>query len=148
MRHPQATGAEIGILYAKQQTTGAYAGPVLTVNAPTNPYNAYASFQITSNDSIGALAQTPVDTSPRRIPASWDGTNAALRVGTAAPLTAAFTGVTGTGASGQPAIIGCALAGGFCFNGDIAEIVAVAGATINANDIALLEAYLDAKYKL
>lgn len=148
VRHPQATGAEIGAIYVKQQTSGAYAGPSININATTNPYNAYASFQITSNDFIGALAQTPVDANPHRIHASWDGTNAALRIGTAAPITAAYTGVSGVGANGQPATVGCATGGGFCYNGDVAEIVAVAGATINANDIALLEAYLDAKYKL
>jgi hypothetical protein len=64
------------------------------------------------------------------------------------PLTAPFSGVSNTGAPGVAATIGAGGGGVIPFNGDIAEIVAIASATINPSDIALLETYLDTRYKL
>ncbi|MEA2747301.1 MAG: hypothetical protein QOI41_1444, partial [Myxococcales bacterium] len=54
---------------------------------------------------------------------------------------------TGTDAAGENVTIGKSAAGGF-LKADVAEIIAIAGATIDATDMTMLEAYLDKKYGL
>lgn len=149
LRHAAATGAEWGTLYIKQSTTAPYAGPVVDLLAVSSPYATYVSFQTDGNTAIGSKTTTVLpDTVAHRLHVSWDGSNLAIQIDKGAPFTGTGSS-TGTGAVGAMASIGCnGTAGMQCLNGDIAEIVAVAGTTINSSDITTLESYLDTKYGL
>jgi hypothetical protein len=149
----------IGTLYQKQSQVSPYSGPVINLFglAVSNP--AYVGFQLDNASTLGSKTTTAV-TEPaadagalvaHRIHVSWDGTStAAVQVGKNAPLTGTF-GSTGLAAVGSEAYIGCNQPDSgltLCYWGDIAEIAALAGATINPADISMLESYLDTKYGL
>lgn len=86
---------------------------------------------------------------PHRVRASWDATSTTLSIqlDKAAPISQVQTGV-GTDAIGQDALIGRTFGGTFHVKADIAEMVAIAGATIAPADILMLQSYLDTKYGL
>jgi hypothetical protein len=149
VHHPPATGPEIGVVFAKKLAASPYQGPELDL--PTllsNPYTPYVTGQIENADNIGSSTTSAItDNAGHRLRMSWDGTNLSLQIDHNGPLTKPFTGVTNTGAPGVAAVLGSAN-GVLPFNGDIAEIVAIASATINPSDIASLETYLDTRYGL
>jgi len=86
---------------------------------------------------------------PHRLRAAWNVSTNTLSIqldkgGTASGVQ---TGVMGNDAVGYDAIIGSGPSGGYV-KADIAEIVAIAGATVDPADILMLQSYLDAKYGL
>jgi hypothetical protein len=85
-----------------------------------------------------------------RVRGAWDATTTtvSIQLDKAAPLSGVQTGITFVDAVGHDALLGHSFAGGAFLKADIAEIVAVAGATIDPNDILMLQTYLDAKYGL
>lgn len=98
-----------------------------------------------------SVYNTPFDEGvAHRVRAAWDATTTTLSIqlDKAAPVSEVQTGVTGTDAIGHDVLLGRAFGGTQHLKADIAEIVAVAGATIDQNDILMLQTYLDAKYGL
>ncbi len=146
--------SQLGTLYQKQSTTGLYSGPVVETIVTSPP--EYVFYQLDSNSTLGLKTTTAFATDDAGVPdvqrlhVSWDGSTAAVQVGTSPPVTGTFTS-TGLGAAGALGYIGCNPPGGgfkICYTGDIAELVGVAGATINPTDVQKLESYLDTKYGL
>jgi hypothetical protein len=150
LHHQMAVSVELGTVFQKKAGSNPYAGPEMDLLTLTqNPYTPYVLADITNSDSLGSSSTSNItDNASHRLRMSWDGTNLSLQVDHANPLTATFSGVTGTGAPGVVAAIGASNAGFLPLNADIAEMVAIASATINPSDISMLETYLDTRYKL
>jgi hypothetical protein len=98
-----------------------------------------------------SVYNTPFDEGlAHRVRAAWDATSTTLSIqlDKAAPVSEVQTGVAGADAIGYDVFLGRAFGGTQRLKADIAEIVAVAGATIDPADILMLQTYLDAKYGL
>lgn len=85
-----------------------------------------------------------------RVRATWDATTTTLSIqlDKATPVTDVQTGVTGTDAIGHDLFLGRNIDGTQHVKADIAEVVAIAAATIDPADIVMLQSYFDAKYGL
>ncbi len=150
LRHPAATGMESYALYVKQSLSAPNAGPAVFIMAGSgSPHTSYIAFQIVAGMAVGDATSTAIaDLVPQRVHVSYDGTNLAVDVGAKTSTTAMGSTDAGVGAAGAAAYIGCVDGITNYLTGDIAELVALAGPSINPSDVAMLESYLDTKYNV
>jgi hypothetical protein len=153
-RHAAAAGQETGPIYNKQTATvlNAPQGPNLVLAALLgSPHAAFIEGEVGPNKFIDTDKSGSGFTSdvPHRVRFAWDSgtTTATLQLDKTTAVTSVIAGVTGLDATGHDAHIGVD-PNNFFLKADVAEIVALAGATVTTTDVTLVQAYLDTKYGL
>jgi hypothetical protein len=153
-RHAQATSSEVGAIYSK--ATGGFLpdppnhGPALILaTVGSSPYPAYLDLAVGPPAEIVTSSTAGFPPGTHRVRASWDSPSntLSLQIDKMTPVSAVKSGVTGLAAIGQDVMIGATF-NNYRLKADIAEIVAVAGATVDPADVATLQSYLDTKYGL
>ena len=154
VRHTKASSVETGMLYYKPAPASPFSGPELIVGtggASAYPLYAALKIDITPGTQVDTSAQAaPSEDAAHRVRASWDAvaTTLSIQIDKSAAVTKSYPAATGLDATGSDVNVGQGGSGFFPYTGDIAELVAVAGATVSPADVAQLDAYLDAKYGL
>ena len=98
---------------------------------------------------VGSFAAAPLsDDTRHRVKAAWNAATTTLSIQVDRSMPASVTKtITGIDQPGQDVHIGRNLNNQYV-KADVAEIIAIAGATVDATDVMMLEAYLDKKYGL
>ncbi|HEX4516267.1 MAG TPA: hypothetical protein VH054_22120 [Polyangiaceae bacterium] len=147
MRHDSVAVADDEYLFSKEVLSGNISGPIVFLQSNSGPEFVWS--RVDKNTNINTQGQAAlVESVGHRLRFSWDGTNESLQVDKNAAVVGTFSNVTNVGAAGAIVNIGYGGTNNTNLHGDIAEIVAVSGGTINPSDITKLEAYLDTKYGL
>ncbi len=129
-------------VYVKQVSN---VGPTVFLN------QSLAEFGVATITVVDAKPDGGLGASAHRIRAAYDVPSLTIssQVDVQAPVAKTLdAGVSGEGAVGADVLLGGQPAFNSYFNGDVSEIVAVAGVTIDPQDIVKLQAYLDTKYGL